>query len=46
MSMKLTPLRARIDDVRHYFAETSKFLERSGLQAARNFEQGMSEFID
>lgn len=38
--------RARIGDVRHCFAETSKFRERFGFQASRNFEQGMSELIE
>ena len=38
--------RARIGDVRHCFADTSRFAQRFGFRAERDFEQGMAELIE
>ena len=38
--------RARIGDVRHCFADTSRFGERFGFRSERDFEQGMAELIE
>lgn len=38
--------RARIGDVRHCFADTTRFTQQFGFQATRDFEQGMAELIE
>lgn len=38
--------RARIGDVRHCFADTSRFAQRFDFRAERDFEQGMAELIE
>lgn len=38
--------RARIGDVRHCFADTTRIAQRFGFRAGRDFEQGMSELIE
>lgn len=38
--------RARIGDVRHCFADTSKLADRFGFRAERDFDSGMAELIE
>lgn len=38
--------RARIGDVRHCFADTSKFTHQFGFRSERNFDDGMAELIE